>query len=153
MRKYSSTVNIFLCFFNASQLITSIFWNYIIFRVFHAATNVIFTSLRRCFVFVRPCCFTKWNIAPSPWRSFLKFCTKVHTDSRMNKVEFHSQRSKVKTHCDLTKHVLVLGLMSGISLTPPGDFLKSGTNFHLDSNMNWFDFGGKRSKVTTHFWP
>lgn len=33
-----------------------------------------------------------------------------------------------------------------ISQSPWGNFIKSGTNVHLDSNMNWSEFGGQRSR-------
>ena len=36
---------------------------------------------------------------------------------------------------------------------PWGNFLKIGTNIHLDSRMNWLDFGGHRSKVQIHMAP
>ncbi len=35
-----------------------------------------------------------------------------------------------------------------ISGMPGGNFITSGTNVHLDSRMNWLEFGGQRSKVT-----
>ena len=55
----------------------------------------------------------------------------------------------VKGHCDRTKHIFGICKHSS-SETARGNFLKIGTNFHLDLKMNWLDFAGQKH-VTPYF--